>query len=108
MPFHIAWNALQTHVVAGTNIPNWTANSRLLGDSFLVAGVARAYIEVDSPGAQSRQRVPVADFQRVYDVWDSYCHGHTPRAALRDATRFSKYIISVLHWLKGQLGGQLP
>ncbi len=49
----------------------------------------------------------MADFQKVYAIWSSYSQGQTGRAALRDATRFSKYIISVLHWLEQRVGGQL-
>ena len=108
MPFTNAWNALQTHLTPGTTIPNWTARKGLLGDSFVVFAVGPNHIEVDTPGAQNRQRVPVADFQTVYAMWNSYCLGQTPRAAVRDATRFSKYVISVLHWLEQQIDVQLP
>ena len=29
--------------------------------------------------------------------WDDYCAGECPRHRLRDMTRFSKYVISILH-----------
>ena len=108
MPFADAWNALQTHLIAGTTIPNWTVDKGLLRDSFVVSAVGPDLVEVDTPGAENRQRVPDADFQSVYAMWNGYCRGQTPRAAVRDATRFSKYVISVLHWLEQQIGGQLP
>ena len=108
MPFTNTWNALQTHLATGTTIPNWTASKGLLGDSFVVSAVSLNHIEVDTSGAENRQRVPVADFQTVYAMWNSYCQDETPRATVRDATRFSKYVISVLHWLEQQIGGQLP
>jgi len=108
MPFTNTWNALQTHLTQGTTIPNWTVSKGLLGDSFVVFAVGPNHIEVDTSGARNRQRVPAADFQTVYAMWDSYCLDHTPRAAVRDETRFSKYVISVLHWLEQQIGGQLP
>ncbi|MGO9271927.1 MAG: hypothetical protein ACLQOO_16955 [Terriglobia bacterium] len=108
MPFADTWNALQAHLTPCTTIPNWTASKGLLGDSFVVSAVGPNHIEVDAPNAQNRQKVPVADFQTVYPMWNSYCLGQTARAAVRDATRFSKYVISVLHWLEQQIGGQLP
>ena len=108
MPFANTWNALQTHLAPGTAIPNWRASRGLLGDSFVVSSVGANYVAVDTPGAQNRQRIPVADFQKVYAIWKGYCEGQTARATVRDATRFSKYIISVLHWLEQRVGAQLP
>lgn len=108
MPFQNAWNTLQRNLTVGTVIPNWTADNGLLGDSFSVAAVTPGHIDVDAPGAQNVQRVPLADFQLVYDLWHDYLRGAVPRREIRDSTRFSKYIISILHWLEDQAGGNLP
>jgi len=108
MPFPNTWNTLQDNLAIGTTIPNWTVASELLGDSFSITAVAPTYIELDTPRAQNLQRVPITDFQIVYDLWNGYCQGAVLRHEIRDLTRFSKYIISLLHWLESQSGGQLP
>ena len=108
MPFGATWEALQTQLVAGTTIRNWTVAKDFLGDSFTVTEVARNHVQVDTPGAQNLQTVPTTDFQTVYDFWPRYCLGDVPRHEIRDATRFSKYVISILHWLEGDCGGRLP
>lgn len=108
MPFPNTWNALQGNLEVGTIIPNWIVYSGLLGDSFAVVAVTPTYIEVDTPGAQNLQRVPITDFQVVYNSWNGYCQHAVPRHEIRDSTLFSKYIISILHWLENQVGGQLP
>ena len=107
MPFAATWNALQARLTAGTTIPNWTAAKGLLGDAFTITAVAPDHVEVDTPGAQKVQTVPAADFETVYNVWEPYCRSRVGRAEISDATRFSKYGISILHWLEAQCGGQL-
>jgi len=108
VPFAATWSALQGRLAASTTIPNWTAANGFLGDSFTVTRITTGHVEVSTPGAQTIQTVPVADFQTVYGVWQRYCQGRVSRPQIRDATRFSKYVISILHWLEGQCGGTLP
>ena len=108
MPFINTWNALQIRLRRGTVIRNWTAQNGFLGDTFTIVSVKQNYIEVDAPGAQNIQRIPQRDFQIVYNLWDDYCLGNFKRHEIRDRTRFSKYIISILHWLQNNCGGHLP
>ena len=108
MPFSATWSALRSNLTLQTSIPNWTADKGLLGDSFTVSGVTPTHVEVDTPGAQNFQTIPDRDFEVVYDVWERYCNGTVPRHEIRDSTRFSKYVISILHWLEGHVGGALP
>jgi hypothetical protein len=108
MPFANTWDVVQTGLAPGTAIPNWTAANGLLGDDFTVRDVTAGHVQVDTPGAKNDQIIPRADFEMVYDVWGPYCGGQVPRHEIRDMTRFSKYVISILHWLEGQHGGHLP
>jgi len=108
MAFIDTWNALQNQLTPGTTIDNWTFHSGFLGDSFTIRSVTQKYIEVDTPGAQTIQRIPQHDFQIVYNLWNNYCVGRVKRHEIRDQTRFSKYIISILYWLQNKCGGQLP
>jgi hypothetical protein len=108
MAFSNAWTALQNSLSVGTSIANWTADKGLLGDHFTVVAMDSSFIEVDTPNANNLQRVPLCDFELVYKNWVGYTAGKIPRYVLRDGTRFSKYVISILHWLELQLGGALP
>jgi hypothetical protein len=108
MPFANTWSALRKNLSAGTVIPNWTVDKGALGEPFKVVAVTSTQIEVDAPGAQTRQKVPVADFEEVYNLWDGYRHKAMPRSGFSPLTRYSKYIISILHWLEGISQGRLP
>ncbi len=108
MPFINIWNALQTQLTPGTFIRNWTVQNGFLGDEFTIVSVSQNYIEVDAPGTQNIQKIPKRDFQIVYNLWDDYRSGKVRRYEIRDQTRFSKYIISILHWLLNNSGGHFP
>ena len=108
MPFINTWNALQNQLRQGTTIRNWTAHSGFLGDSFTIVSVSQRYIEVDTPGTQTIQKIPQHDFQIIYNLWDDYCVGKVKRLEIQHQTRFSKYVISILYWLQNNCGGQLP
>ena len=108
MAFTQTWVALQGHLRVGTVVPNWTADNGYLGDSFLITSVGPQTIVADSPNAKNNQIISQNDFGVVYHYWNDYCSGIVPRNQIRDATRFSKYVISILHWLENQLGGTLP
>ncbi len=94
------WKTLNSRLKAGTAVPNWTAAKGLLGDSFTVVGVGQNYVDVGSPNAKGTQRIPVADFEQVHKLWAQYIGKRIDRSYIRDMTRFSKYIISILHWIE--------
>jgi hypothetical protein len=100
MDFEKLWQRLQHELTSGTVVSNWTAAKGYLGDSFTIVAVRDDRVAVDSPGAKNVQMVPRRDFEAVYEVWKDYLADRIPRYALRDLTRFSKYIISILHHLE--------
>jgi hypothetical protein len=108
MGFSQAWDALHGKLTVGLVIKNWTRDKGFIGDDFDVIEVAQDRIEVGSPNATNIQRVPRADFQLIYADWTNYRDGVTSRSELRDRTRFSKYIISIWHWLESESGGHIP
>ena len=79
-------------------IKNWTAFKGYLGDEMTVVGVREFYFEVKSPNARNVQFVPKDDFKKVWEVWADYKSQKVRRYEIRNITRFSKYIISILHW----------
>jgi hypothetical protein len=108
MSFSNTWAALQTGLRAGTAIENWTQAKGHTGEDFTISKVAPEFIEINAPSASNMQRVSRTDFEAVYEEWPNYMSGQTRRPEIRDKTRFSKYVISILHWLELQSGGVLP
>jgi len=101
--FDSVWSWLQGNLKPGQEIKNWTAFRGYLGDTMAIAGVRSDYIEVDAPKASSTQVISKEDFEKVWEVWSAYKGGKLPRYQIRDMTRFSKYIISILNWYVQEL-----
>jgi hypothetical protein len=108
MAFADSWAALQASLQAGATIQNWTAFKGLVGDSFEIEEVGRNVIVVNTPGATTLQSVRRSDFEAVYEMWGDYVRGTIQRSAFTPITRYSKYVISILHWLEERSGGRLP
>ncbi|OGN94757.1 MAG: hypothetical protein A2Z71_05925 [Chloroflexi bacterium RBG_13_50_21] len=96
--FDILWSHLQTNLKVGTTIKNWTDFHGYLGDTMKVTAIRGDSIEIDSPSTKNLQVVPKDDFEKVWSIWADYKSQKVSREQLRDVTRFSKYIISILHW----------
>lgn len=99
--FEECWSEIQRRLVAGEEIRNWTQAGGYLGNEFTVREVDREMVVVEAPVALNWQRVPRADFATVYRHWDEYCAGLCPRHKLRDMSRFSKYVINIVHHVLG-------
>ncbi|MGD0707387.1 MAG: hypothetical protein ABSA51_02925 [Anaerolineaceae bacterium] len=98
VPFETVWAYLQANLEAGTIIRNWTLMHGYLGDTMKVVAVRGNSIEIEAPNAENIQVVPKEDFEKLWDVWSDYKSRTLKRNELRELTRFSKYIISILHW----------
>lgn len=101
--FDAVWSQLQANLKVGTTIKNWTAFGGYLGDTMTIVGIRQKYIEVDTPNAGSIQVVPKGDFEQVWEVWADYKRQKVRRQELTPITRFSKYIISILHWYEKEI-----
>jgi hypothetical protein len=108
MAFADTWAALQSRLHVDAVIQNWTVHSGAVGEPFVIEAVGQNVIVVNAPGATTPQLVRRADFEAVYALWDDYIRGATPRSAFTPLTRYSKYVVSILHWLQGLSGGRLP
>jgi hypothetical protein len=98
MEFEALWSRIQATLHPGTLISNWTVDGDNVGVPFKIDGVCAEYVRIDSP----LQTIPKKDFEDVWKVWIDYRNGVTPRSKVRDITRFSKYIISILHFVEGE------
>jgi hypothetical protein len=99
--FESVWARLQGTPV-GAVVQNWSASSGDRDGSFQVTAVEADLIEIRSSQTGHPQRIPRADFERVYAVWEPYCRGDYPRSALGNVTRFSTYVVSLLRRLEEQ------
>ena len=95
--FEGVWARIQRTIALGDTIRNWSRHSGYRGNDFSIHGVGARFVEVDNPGAENIQHIPREDFARVHEHWDAYNAGVFARNRLRDITRFSTYVISILH-----------
>ena len=92
------WNELITTLKPDTEISNWTAFNGYLGDTMEIVEVKEKMIVVESPNAKNLQRISKRDVEKIWQIWPAYLAGKVQRQEIRDLTRHSKYIISILHW----------
>jgi hypothetical protein len=58
--------------------------------------------EVDAPDAANEHVVSKRDFEVVLKFWKAYKDNQVQRQEIREMTRYSKYVISILHWLESE------
>lgn len=95
--FEAVWAQLQGSIAPGDTIRNWSRHSGYPGNDFTIRAVTNRFVEIDSPGAANIQHIARGDFARVHEHWNAYNAHMFARSRLRDITRFSTYVISILH-----------
>ncbi|AGK61397.1 hypothetical protein Asulf_01410 [Archaeoglobus sulfaticallidus PM70-1] len=95
-PFEKFWKLLLEKLGTPTHIRNWTVYSGYLGEDFIARKYYDSMIECLIPNG-SPQYVPKKDFKLVYEVWENYKSFKVKRADLCQHSRFTKYVISIIH-----------
>lgn len=96
--FHKFWEHIIKELSTKQKIHNWTVFSGYIGEDFTaVYKREKEYVEIDAPSARSPIKIRKHSFQNVYQYWSQYLNGKVRRGKLRDITRHSKYIISIMH-----------
>lgn len=95
--FEEIWAQIQRNVAPGDTIRSWSRHSGYRGNDLMIHAVEARFVDVDSPGAENIQHIPREDFSRLHEHWNAYTSGVFARSRLRDITRFSTYVISILH-----------
>ncbi|MGQ4834406.1 MAG: DUF7662 domain-containing protein [Candidatus Asgardarchaeia archaeon] len=80
------------------NVEYWSVAGRTRNKSFQAKAFGQEYILI-KPEYGSLQTVPKGDFEIVYDIWEQYLRGDVKRYEIRNMTRFSSYIISLIHYM---------
>ena len=95
--FEAVWTQIRRTIAPGDTIRNWSRHSGYMDKDFTIQAVTDRFVEIDSPGAANIQHIARADFARVHEHWDAYNARMFARSTLRDLTRYSTYVISILH-----------
>ena len=95
--FEAVWEEIQRTIAPRDTIRNWSQHSGYRGNDFTIHAVNDAFVDIDSPGAANIQHIDREHFARVHEHWNAYNVGVYARSRLRDITRFSTYVISILH-----------
>jgi hypothetical protein len=98
--FAAKWQLLVDQLVPGMNIPNWTKLKGYLGDSMKIAQVNQNGIIVQSPKAKNDLHISRDEFEKIFGIWSAYMTGTMHRKEICEVTFYSKYIISIIHWLE--------
>ena len=85
------------NIIWSDTIRNWSRHSGYRGNDFTIHAVETRYVEINSPGAENIQHVAREHFARVHEHWKAYNAGVFARSRLTAITRFSTYVISILH-----------
>jgi len=99
--FDIFWSELTSWLSHRQHIINWTVKSGEIGEDFEAVYAGGDYIIVYPKSALYVQRVPKNDFKVIYEKWDEYVAELIHRSYFVKGpiahSRFSKYIISIIH-----------
>ena len=99
-PFVInAWKALLKNVWPGYKFPIISDYKGNEEKKFEVVDITEESITIKSPTAIHPLKVPKNDFCKLAIVWIDYKYGYIQRHELRSKSRYSDYIIGILHWL---------
>jgi|SRR5215472_9341183 len=99
--FEEVWQRLQAQLISGQMIRAWSAASEYrLDATYQVQAVNPSSITVFGGKMTMPATIPKSEFRKVWDIWRAYCAGTYRREHLRDITRFSTYIVSILKWIE--------
>ena len=98
--FEPVWASLLSNLKAGTIVRSWTALRGYLGDKMTIVNVRERYIEVDTAGGMRKQVIPKSDFEAIWEIWPDYKARRRHRYETGDSSRFSKYVVSIMHWFE--------
>jgi hypothetical protein len=98
--FEPVCNALLDDLKPGIEFRNWTILKNYIGDRMRVEDVNPSEIVVQAPKAKSALHVPRKEFEKIWEIWPEYKAERITRQEITDLTFYSKYIISILHWLE--------
>jgi hypothetical protein len=98
MEFEQVWSSLRSKLMQGMEVQNWTAQKGSSSDSMKILEVGSDYILIDAPKTRVFQHVSRQDVEGIWNIWEDYKEDNVEQEKLVQLTRYSKYVISLLHW----------
>lgn len=96
--FESTWTDLQRRLPVRERIQNWSADKGYTGGRFQIKDVKPSSITIEVGGTSVPHQVAKSEFQKIFADWPAYRVGTVRRSALRDKSKNTTYIVSILHW----------
>ena len=96
--FEDMWADIQRRLPVRERIQNWSADKGYTGGRFQIKDVEPSSITIEADGAPVPRQVAKSEFQKIFADWPAYRVGTIRRSALRDKSKNTTYILSILHW----------
>lgn len=93
------WEALSANLLPGQQIPNWTKDNGYFHQPIKIMEFNNALILVKSSTAKNIQKITKMEVEKVAKRWNEYITGKLSRSEFRLNTRYSRYLIDLLHYL---------
>jgi hypothetical protein len=100
LTFNEVWHEIQDRLSDGMEIPNWGYQEGYTGKFTRIERKYFDVIVVTGDKVTRPRDVKREDFKRVYEFWERYKQGLTPRDEIQRMSRNTTYIFSILHWLE--------
>jgi len=94
--FDVFWSELTSRLSTRQHITNWTVFNGRIGEDFDAIYTGGNYIFA-YPKSAGVQKIPKNDFETIYESWSKYLARLILRKQLVAMSRFTKYIISIIH-----------
>ena len=91
------FDSLRLNLNIGEKVKNWTVLKGFFGEDFYISDISNDYIIVKPISAIHLQKIYRRDFDYMISIWEDYLKGRIERHEIRENTRNSKYVISILH-----------
>lgn len=102
--FDEVWARLLREMAEDAEVLNWGQARGFTGGRFRIEMIEPTAITVHGGRMQVARRISKGDFERVYDVWQSYVEGHYSRERLTALSQNTTYILSMLRMLDPPIG----
>ena len=94
--FEDMWADIQRRLPVRERIQNWSADKGYTGGRFQIKDVEPSSITIEAGGTSVQ--IAMSEFQKIFTDWPAYRVGTIRRSALRDKSKNTTYILSILHW----------
>ena len=96
--FEDTWADIQRRLPVRESIQNWSADKGYTRGRFRITDVEPSSVTVEADGTSVPRRIAKREFQMIFADWPGYWVGTVRQSSLRDKSKNTIYILSILHW----------